>query len=48
VDDAGKPSIEDVANHWDAINDLSGYTVPTDLMDWSNAFTSHLGAAKER
>ncbi|MFN8025454.1 MAG: SDR family NAD(P)-dependent oxidoreductase [Acidimicrobiia bacterium] len=38
-----RPSVEDVAAHWDAINDESGYTVPTSLMDWSAGFTSHLG-----
>jgi NAD(P)-dependent dehydrogenase (short-subunit alcohol dehydrogenase family) len=36
------PSIEDVAENWDAINDKKGYTVPADLMSWSAAFTAHL------
>ena len=36
------PTIEDVASHWDDINDEHGYTVPTGLMDWSNTFTAHL------
>ena len=36
------PSIEDVAENWAAINDEVGYTVPTDLMAWSAAFTAHL------
>lgn len=35
-------TIEDVAAHWGAINDESGYTVPTDLPDWSTAFLAHL------
>jgi len=38
----GEPSIEDVAEHWASINDETGYFVPTDLMDWSAAFTAHL------
>jgi NAD(P)-dependent dehydrogenase (short-subunit alcohol dehydrogenase family) len=36
------PTVEDVAAHWDAINDESGYFVPADLMAWSAAFLSHL------
>jgi NAD(P)-dependent dehydrogenase (short-subunit alcohol dehydrogenase family) len=35
-------TVDDVAEHWDAINDEAGYSVPTDLMDWSNAFLAHL------
>lgn len=38
----GRPSVEDVAAHWATINDESGYTVPSDLMDWSAGFTGHL------
>jgi hypothetical protein len=38
----GKPTVEDVAAHWDAINDESGYDVPADLEAWSAAFTAHL------
>jgi len=38
----GVPSVEDVAAHWAAINDESGYSVPADLMDWSAGFTAHL------
>jgi len=38
----GAPSVEDVAAHWAAINDEAGYSVPTDLMDWSAGFTAHL------
>jgi NAD(P)-dependent dehydrogenase (short-subunit alcohol dehydrogenase family) len=37
-----EPTIEDVADHWRAINDESGYLVPSDLMDWSAAFMAHL------
>ncbi len=35
-------TIEDVARHWRAINDETGYSVPADLMSWSAAFLSHL------
>jgi NAD(P)-dependent dehydrogenase (short-subunit alcohol dehydrogenase family) len=35
-------TIEDVAQHWAAINDEQGYTVPTDLPDWSTSFLAHL------
>jgi NAD(P)-dependent dehydrogenase (short-subunit alcohol dehydrogenase family) len=38
----GPLAVEDVAAHWDAINDEAGYVVPTDLMDWSATFTAHL------
>lgn len=37
------PTVEDVAAHWDAINDESGAVIPTDLPDWSRAFLDHLG-----
>ncbi len=37
-----EPSIEDVAQHWAAINDESGYYIPADLMSWSAAFMAHL------
>jgi len=37
-------TIEDVAAHWDEINDERGYTVPTDLPDWSTTFLAHLQA----
>lgn len=36
------PTIEDVAAHWDAINDETGYDVPRDLHDWSASFLEHL------
>ena len=35
-------SIEDVAEHWEAINDEAGYWVPKDLMGWSATFMAHL------
>jgi NAD(P)-dependent dehydrogenase (short-subunit alcohol dehydrogenase family) len=37
-----KPTIEDVARNWTAINDGSAYSVPADLMEWSTAFLAHL------
>jgi NAD(P)-dependent dehydrogenase (short-subunit alcohol dehydrogenase family) len=39
---ASEPTIEDVAAHWDAINEEDGYTVPADLPAWSAAFLRHL------
>jgi NAD(P)-dependent dehydrogenase (short-subunit alcohol dehydrogenase family) len=38
----GAPTVEDVAEHWAAINDEAGYLVPTDLMDWTGDFLAHL------
>jgi NAD(P)-dependent dehydrogenase (short-subunit alcohol dehydrogenase family) len=35
-------AIEDVARNWAAVNDESGYHVPTDLNDWSATFMDHL------
>ncbi len=35
-------TIEDVAQNWAAINDETGYDIPTDLMAWSAAFIAHL------
>ena len=37
-----EPTIEDVAQHWEAINDETGYYVPADLIAWSAAFMAHL------
>jgi NAD(P)-dependent dehydrogenase (short-subunit alcohol dehydrogenase family) len=42
VHDAAAPTIEDVAEHWATINDETGYFVPSDLMDWSAEFMTHL------
>jgi NAD(P)-dependent dehydrogenase (short-subunit alcohol dehydrogenase family) len=42
VHDTSEPTIEDVAENWAAINDETGYYVPTDLTDWSATFMSHL------
>ena len=35
-------TIEDVAQHWTAINDDAGASIPADLIEWSTAFLSHL------
>jgi NAD(P)-dependent dehydrogenase (short-subunit alcohol dehydrogenase family) len=40
---AGEPTVEDIAAHWDAINEEEGYSVPTNLPEWSAAFLRHLG-----
>jgi NAD(P)-dependent dehydrogenase (short-subunit alcohol dehydrogenase family) len=42
VHSADAPTVEDVAEHWKAINDESQYVVPTDLVSWSRAFNAHL------
>ncbi len=36
-----RPTIEDVADHWDSINDEAGYYKPADLMDWSKHYMAH-------
>ena len=36
------PTPEDVAAHWDEINDETGAVVPADLMSWSADFLRHL------
>jgi NAD(P)-dependent dehydrogenase (short-subunit alcohol dehydrogenase family) len=36
------PTIEDIAGNWAAINDETDYSVPADLMAWSDRFTEHL------
>lgn len=38
----GEASIEDVAAHWDAINDVTDSYIPRDLLQWSRTFLSHL------
>jgi NAD(P)-dependent dehydrogenase (short-subunit alcohol dehydrogenase family) len=42
VHPSAEPTVEDVAEHWAAINDETGYAIPTDLIGWSNAFLAHL------
>jgi NAD(P)-dependent dehydrogenase (short-subunit alcohol dehydrogenase family) len=36
------PTVEQIAEHWDAINDESDYEVPAHLMAWSQHFLRHL------
>jgi len=38
----GEPTVEDLAEHWAAVNDETGYVVPRDLPEWSAGFLSHL------
>ena len=38
---SGRPTIEDVAEHWATINDEAGYYVPADLYDWSAQYMAH-------
>ena len=45
VHEGGTPTVEDVADHWKAISDETGYHVPVDLMEWSAAFLRHLPSA---
>jgi NAD(P)-dependent dehydrogenase (short-subunit alcohol dehydrogenase family) len=35
------PTIEDLAAHWDAVNDERDYYVPTDLTDWMRSYVGH-------
>jgi NAD(P)-dependent dehydrogenase (short-subunit alcohol dehydrogenase family) len=45
--DGPEPTVEDVVAHWDAINDETGYYLPTSLIDWSTNFTAHLRPGDE-
>lgn len=38
----GSPSLEEVSDHWEEINDQDGYYVPASLNDWSSRFMAHL------
>jgi NAD(P)-dependent dehydrogenase (short-subunit alcohol dehydrogenase family) len=38
----GAPTVEDVAANFETIGDESGYAVPSDLLDWSARFLSHV------
>ncbi len=38
-------TVDDVAANWAAINDESGYYVPSTLMDWAGRYMSHLRQA---
>lgn len=42
VSEEGPATVEDVAEHWDAINDDNDHHAPRDLMDWSRTFLAHL------
>ncbi len=42
VHSGSEASIEDVAAHWDAINDETGWWIPHDLLGWSKTFMAHL------
>jgi hypothetical protein len=44
VHPGSEPTIEDVAENWATINDETGYSVPSDLTDWSAEFMKHLGS----
>jgi hypothetical protein len=35
------PTVEEVAEHWSEVVDERGYSVPTDLVDWSSRFLAH-------
>jgi NAD(P)-dependent dehydrogenase (short-subunit alcohol dehydrogenase family) len=48
VDTSGAPTVEDVAEHWTTINDETGYVIPTDLIDWSSTFLTHVRASADR
>jgi NAD(P)-dependent dehydrogenase (short-subunit alcohol dehydrogenase family) len=48
VQEDGPATVEDVAKNWDAINDETGYYVPSDLMAWSGAFLKHQFAPEPR
>jgi NAD(P)-dependent dehydrogenase (short-subunit alcohol dehydrogenase family) len=37
-----EPSVEQIAEHWDEINDRDGYYVPASLNDWASRFMAHL------
>lgn len=41
VNQKDTPTIEDVAAHWDAINDEKDYYLPTDTISWSGIFLKH-------
>ena len=38
----GTPTPEEIAGHWDEVNDPAGYYVPRDLRDWASRFLGHL------
>lgn len=42
VAEGGVPTVEDVADRWSEVVDVADSTIPTDLLDWSRTFLSHL------
>ena len=34
-------TIEELAAHWDTVDDEAGYYVPADLRDWSAHYMAH-------
>jgi NAD(P)-dependent dehydrogenase (short-subunit alcohol dehydrogenase family) len=40
--DGSRTTVDDVADHWAAINDEAGYYVPADPVDFSDRFMAHL------
>ena len=46
VHEGAEPSMEDIAAHWAAINDETGYSVPRYLGAWSKVFLDHLDAGE--
>jgi hypothetical protein len=36
-------TVDDIAANWAAINDETGYYVPSTLMDWAGHYLAHLG-----
>jgi NAD(P)-dependent dehydrogenase (short-subunit alcohol dehydrogenase family) len=47
VHPSADPTVEDIAAHWSAINDETGYVIPRDLMTWSAGFLAHLGGTAQ-
>ena len=47
VQQSAAPTMEDIAAHWDQINEERGYYVPVDLMEWSARFLAHLPPAAD-
>ncbi|MER5184690.1 SDR family NAD(P)-dependent oxidoreductase [Streptomyces sp. NPDC002896] len=43
-DNPAVPTVEEIAEHWDEVNDQTGYYVPETLHHWASQFMAHLGA----
>lgn len=48
VHEGAPPTVEDVADHWEAINDETDSWIPTDLTTWSATFLAHLDRSDGR